>query len=67
MLFGRSEPVFIAFDLLFYEGEDIRPLPLKERRAILDQIAERYGVQKSELFIGCGRSLFQAVFRKETG
>jgi hypothetical protein len=21
MLFGRSEPVFIAFDLLFYEGE----------------------------------------------
>ena len=25
-------------DLLFYEREDIRPLPLKERRAILDQV-----------------------------
>lgn len=38
LLFRRKEPVYIAFDLLFYEREDIRPLPLKERRAILDQV-----------------------------
>ncbi len=61
LLFGRGEPVYVVFDLLFYEGEDIRSLPLKERRAILDQVAERYGLQKSELFIGCGRSLFETV------
>jgi ATP-dependent DNA ligase len=49
--------------LLCYEREDIRSLPLKERRAILDQIAKRYGLQKSELFIGCGRSLYDVVCR----
>src|SRR5260370_7417069 len=33
-LFGRGDPVYVVFDLLF-----IRSLPLKERRAILDQVA----------------------------
>jgi bifunctional non-homologous end joining protein LigD len=61
LLFRRGEPVFIAFDLLFYEGKDIRPLPLKKRRAILDQVAKRYGMQKSELFVGCARKLFVTV------
>jgi len=61
LLFGRGDPVYVVFDLLFYEGEDIRSLPLKERRAILDQVAKRYGLQKSELFIGCGKSLFETV------
>jgi len=36
LLFGRGDPVYVVFDLLFYEREDIRSLPLKERRAILD-------------------------------
>jgi bifunctional non-homologous end joining protein LigD len=61
LLFGRGHPVYVVFDLLFYEREDIRSLPLKERRAILDQVARRYGLQKSELFIGCGKSLFETV------
>src|SRR6266852_8917288 len=61
LLFGRGEPVYVVFDLLFYEGEDIRSLPLKERRGILDQLGKRYGLQKSELFIGCGKSLFETV------
>ncbi len=61
LLFGRGDPVYVVFDLLAYEGEDIRSLPLKERRAILDQIGKRYGLQKSELFIGCGKSLFETV------
>jgi len=47
LLFGRREPVYIVFDLLFYEGEDIRSLPLKERRAILDQIVKRYHSPKN--------------------
>jgi bifunctional non-homologous end joining protein LigD len=63
LFFGRKEPVYIVFDLLFYEGQDIRLLPLKERRAILDQVGKRYGLQKSELFIGCGKSLFDTVCR----
>jgi bifunctional non-homologous end joining protein LigD len=61
LLFGRGDPVYIPFDLLFYEREDIRSLPLKERRSILDQVAKRYGLQKSELFIGCGKSLYKTV------
>jgi hypothetical protein len=48
-----------CLDLLFYQGEDVRSLPLKERR-VLDQVAKRYGLQKSELFIGCGK-LFDTV------
>ena len=31
------------------------------RRAVLDWIAERYRLQKSDLFFGCGKSLFNAV------
>ena len=61
LLFGRGDPVYVVFDLLFYEREDIRSLPLKERRAILDQVAARYRIQKSEVFLGCGKSLFETV------
>ncbi len=32
LLFRRGEPRFIAFDLLWYEGEDLRYLPLIERK-----------------------------------
>jgi ATP-dependent DNA ligase len=42
LLFGRGDPVYVVFDLLFYEREDIRSLPLKERRAILDHVARRF-------------------------
>ena len=56
-----SPSVYVAFDVLNVEGADVRGLPLKDRRAVLDRIAERYRVQKSDLFFGCGRSLFNAV------
>src|SRR5262245_29789099 len=58
LLFRRRDPVYIAFDVLDVEGADVRGLPLKDRRAILDQVP---GLQKSELFFGCGKSLFKAV------
>ncbi len=61
LLFGREKPVYIVFDLLFYEGRDLRELPLKERRAILDEVAERYRLQKSDLLIGCGKLVFRSV------
>jgi ATP-dependent DNA ligase len=61
LLFGRKYPVYIAFDLLFYEREDIRPLPLKERRSILDQVVKRYSLQKSGFFIGCAKKLYETV------
>ena len=61
LLFGHGEPVYIVFDLLFYRHKDLRKLPLKERRAILDEVAKRYRVQKSELFFGCSKKLYETV------
>src|SRR5262249_46937010 len=61
LLFGRREPTYIAFDLLFVDGEDVRAAPLKERKALLEKIARRYGLERTEPFIGEGRPLFSAV------
>jgi bifunctional non-homologous end joining protein LigD len=61
LLFRRREPVYVAFDVLNVEGADVRGVPLKDRRAILDRVIERYGMQKAELFFGCGKSLFKTV------
>jgi ATP-dependent DNA ligase len=63
LLFGRREPTYIAFDLLFAEGEDVRAAPLKERKALLEKIVRRYGLERTEPFIGEGRPLFRAVCR----
>jgi bifunctional non-homologous end joining protein LigD len=51
LLFGRGEPVYVVFDLLFYRQEDIGHLPLKERRGILDQVAKRYRLQNTPMHI----------------
>ena len=47
---------------MFCEGQDIRSQPLKERRVILDQVAKRCELQKNELFIGCGKKLYQTIY-----
>jgi bifunctional non-homologous end joining protein LigD len=61
LLFRRREPVYVAFDVLNVEGADVRGMPLKDRRAILDRVVMRYRMQKAEIFFGCGTSLFRAV------
>jgi len=63
LLFGRREPTYIPFDVLFVEGEDVRELPLKERKTLLDKVVRRYGLEKTEPFFGEGRPLFNAVCR----
>ncbi len=47
--------------MLNVEAADVRGLPFKDRRAVLVRTAERYGMQKSHLLFGCGKSLFRAV------
>jgi hypothetical protein len=32
LLFGRREPVYVAFDILIADGEDVRAAPLKKRK-----------------------------------
>src|SRR5437763_1210035 len=41
LLFRRRECVFFAFDLLFLDGDDLRNLPLVERKARLKKLLRR--------------------------
>jgi bifunctional non-homologous end joining protein LigD len=41
LLFRRRQCVFIAFDLLFLNGKDLRALPLIERKAALRKLLRR--------------------------
>ena len=38
LLFRRRQWVFIAFDLLYLYGKDLRTLPLIERKALLKKL-----------------------------
>ena len=38
LLFRRRQCVFIAFDLLYHNGKDLRTFPLIERKAILKKL-----------------------------
>jgi bifunctional non-homologous end joining protein LigD len=61
LLFGRREPTYVPFDVLVIDGEDVRGLPLKERKALLEKVVRRYGLERTEPFFGEGRPLFNAV------
>ena len=41
LLFRRRQCVFIAFDLLYLNGKDLRTLPLIERKATLKKLLRR--------------------------
>ena len=63
LLFRRKECVFFAFDLLFLNGEDLRALPLIERKARLKKLLRRK--QSRMLYVdhieGCGHKLFEKI------
>ena len=61
-MFGRRQPVYVAFDVLFADGEDLRPKPLCERKATLKRlIGDRHDVIVMDVIAGRGTRLFQAV------
>ncbi|MCC3371740.1 ATP-dependent DNA ligase [Cohnella sp. REN36] len=56
---------FFAFDLLRYEGRDLRELPLERRRALLATALEDRGAYvKLPAVEGCGRAFFDAMAGK---
>jgi bifunctional non-homologous end joining protein LigD len=63
LLFGRRRPTYVAFDLLIADGIDLRPLPLKERKARLAQLGEgaEGWIALTNGVVGEGRALFRAV------
>jgi len=57
--------VFIAFDLLYLDGKDLRPLPLIERKEELARLIQRLrNVRFSEHVVGEGMAFFQAAAEK---
>jgi bifunctional non-homologous end joining protein LigD len=53
LLFGRREPSYVAFDVLFVDGQDVRGLPLKERRALLEKVVR--AIRPAEVRARAGR------------
>jgi bifunctional non-homologous end joining protein LigD len=61
LMFHRRMPVYVAFDVLFADSEDVRGAPLKERRAILASTVRRYKLQRCEPVLGEGVTAFKTV------
>jgi bifunctional non-homologous end joining protein LigD len=57
---GRSTKiVFVAFDLLYLNGYDLRKLPLVDRKALLKKLIDGTDVQFSEGFQADGSEIFK--------
>jgi bifunctional non-homologous end joining protein LigD len=57
---GTSDKiVMVAFDILYLNGQDIRKLPLLERKAILEKLIAKTAIQFSESFELDGREMFK--------
>jgi bifunctional non-homologous end joining protein LigD len=62
-MLARRAPVYVAFDVLVAQGEDVRSLPLGRRKAILKRLAK--GAQRWIAIVdgvpGEGRRLFGLI------
>ena len=59
---GDAGLTFVAFDLLYAGGKDLRDVPLEERKAKLERlIVPGHGVLFSKHIIGRGRDFFKAA------
>jgi bifunctional non-homologous end joining protein LigD len=63
-LLRRKEPCLVAFDLLWLNGEDLRPLPLVERKKRLKRLMRRRSnhlIAEAMSVEGRGKALMAAV------
>jgi bifunctional non-homologous end joining protein LigD len=61
---GKSDKiVMVAFDLLYLNGQDVRKLPLMERKAVLQKLIAKTAIQYSESFDLDGREMFEHACR----
>jgi bifunctional non-homologous end joining protein LigD len=61
---GRSDKiVMVAFDLLYLNGQDVRKLPLLERKALLQKLIAKTAIQFSESFELDGSEMFRHACR----
>jgi bifunctional non-homologous end joining protein LigD len=64
---GRAKTplTYVAFDLLYADGRDLRSLPLEERKAKLEAlIVPERGVLYSKHIVGRGKSFFELAQRE---
>ena len=60
----ESPAVLYVFDLLAFEGYDLRPLPLEQRKALLEQVAPRVGpIKYLSHFEKDGEALYEQVVK----
>jgi len=67
LLFRRRECVFIAFDLLYLNGRDLRVLPLVERKSLLKKLLrrKRSRIRYLDHVEAEGRLLFEQIVRMD--
>jgi bifunctional non-homologous end joining protein LigD len=69
VLLGRKvEPVLYAFDLLWLDGEDLRKLPLIERKERLKQLIQPGGIGRilyAQHVEGRGKEFFEAICQRD--
>lgn len=62
---GKGNLRYMVFDILYYDGHDLRSLPLKERKEILEEVLPKSDlVQLSEHVVERGPEFLQAAKRK---
>jgi bifunctional non-homologous end joining protein LigD len=62
---GAGDVCFAAFDVLFADGRDVRPLPLEERKRLLERlIVEGHRVVYSKHVVGDGTKLFELAEKR---
>ena len=63
---GRTPLTYVAFDLLYADGRDLRALPLEERKAKLEKlIVPDRGVLYSKHIVGRGKEFFALAQREK--
>jgi bifunctional non-homologous end joining protein LigD len=67
LLFRRRQCVFIAFDLLYLDGKDLRTLPLTDRKATLKKLLrkKRSRILYLDHVEGDGRLLFDEIVKMD--
>ena len=53
-LLEKTPVALVAYDLLEWAGEDIRPLPFSERRSLLERLFEKYNCADMNLYLSEG-------------
>ncbi len=63
----EGTPVYYIFDLLFYQGKDLRHVPLEERKKLLRDVIKDAGIsnlQYGNHIVEEGKKFFQAAAKK---